>query len=449
MKRIFFLIAVVSFFFINPRTEAQPKPVLKFSLTEAQDYAYAHNYDLKNSEYDVQIARKMVKQNTAIGLPQINGGIDYIDYLALPTSLIPGEFIGQPGTTIPIQFGSEYNATIKGSLTQLIYSGQYLVGLQTAKAYLETVRQKNLKDKMDIRDVVATSYLTVLMYKEQTRIVDSVHKVTGQLVDDQKAALKLGLVEDVDVEQLELNKSDLEAILINTNSNMELSMARLKFNMGLEDSQQIVLKDSIETFIRSLARDYLMNQPFDYTKNIDYTLLKKSEYQSLMQYKLAKTAYQPTLSGFLSATGNAQRGEWDFFNDKKPWYGTASWGLSLSIPIWSSGSRKFSVDQARLNYEKMKVNEEKMKTGLNLQVTAAKNDFNNAYLIYLNKQKGLDLSTRIYVKMIQKYKEGVSGSTDLNQKYNQFLQSQKDYLLSMYTVVDLKIKLARLMENVD
>jgi outer membrane protein len=421
---------------------------LAFSLTQAQEYAYKNNYDLKNSSTDIEIARKLVKQNTAIGLPQVNGNIDYVQYLALPTSLIPGEFAGQPGTYIPIQFGQEYNATIKGAITQLVYSGQYLVGLQTAKAFLETVKQQNVKDKMDVRDVVAISYLTVLLYKEQTKIIDSILRVTTNMVNELQAALNNGLVEDIDVDQMSLNKSDLEAMQINTNSQLEISMSRLKFNMGLKGNQDIMLTDSLEYFISSLAREYLMNQQFDYKYNIDYTILKKREYQVYMQYKLSKAAYQPSLAGFLSASGNAQRGTWNFFNDKYPWYGTANWGLSLNIPIWSSGSRKYAVDQAYLNWQKMKVNEEKLKTGLDLQVASAKNDFNNAFLVYLNKQKGLDVATKIYVKTMKKYKEGLAGSTDLNQKYNQFLQSEKDYLLSMFNVLSLKIQLSRLLEKV-
>ena len=145
MKRIFFLIAVASCFSIHSRTQAQLKPVLSFSLKEAQDYAYANNYDLKNSAFDVQIAKKMVKQNTAIGLPQVDGGIDYMDYLALPVTLLPAEFInlmlppGQPkypaGSSIPLTFGQEYNATLRAKLTQLIYSGQYLVG-QIGRAHV-------------------------------------------------------------------------------------------------------------------------------------------------------------------------------------------------------------------------------------------------------------------------------------------------------------------------
>ena len=428
--------------------ESKSQTPLAFSMSQAQEYAYQNNYDLKNSATDVIIASKLVKQNTAIGLPQINGSIDYIDYLALPTSLIPGEFIGKPGTTFPIQFGQEYNATLKATLTQLVYSGQYLVGLQTAKAFQETVKQQNVKDKMDVRDLIAINYLGVLMYQEQTKIIDTIYKVTSKMVDELAAALKLGLVEDIDVEQLELNKADLEAIMINTNTSLDLNISRLKYNMGLKENQQILLTDSLPFFVNSLARDYLMNQSFDYTKNIDYTVLKKKEYQVFMQYKLAKTAYQPSLNGFLGISGNAQRDEWNFFNDKYPWYGTANWGLSLSIPIWSSGNRKYAVDQAYLNYQKMKVNDEKLKTALDLQVATVKNDFNNAFLVYLNRQKGLDVSTRIYVKTITKYKEGVAGSTDLNQKYNQFLQSEKDYLLAMFNVLSLRVQLARLLEKV-
>jgi outer membrane protein len=436
--------ALLLLFFLHGQTQTP----LAFSLVEAQEFAYKNNYDLKNSATDIEIAGKLVKQNTAIGLPQVNANIDYTDYLALPVSLIPGEFVGQPGTYFPVQFGQKYNLTAKGNITQLVYSGQYLVGLQTAKAFQETVKQTNIKDNMDVRDLVANNYLTVLMLKEQTKIIDSILKVTSQMVDELHAILKQGLIEDIDVEQLELNKSDLEAMLINTNSLSEISLARLKFSMGLSGNPPIILTDSLSYFLSILPREYLMNQTFDYRYNIDYTVLEKRERQVYMQYKLAKSAYQPSLSAFLSGSVNAQRGEWNFYSDKYPWYGTAYWGLSLNVPIWSSGSRKYAVDQAYLNYQKIKVNEDKLKTGLELQVSSAKNDFNNAYLLFLNKQKGLEVSTKIYVKTMKKYKEGVSGSTDLNQKYNQYLQSQKDYLLSLFNVLNLKIQLARLLEKV-
>jgi len=432
MKRIFFLIAVASCFSIYSRTQAQLKPILSFSLKEAQDYAYANNYDLKNSAYDVQIAKKMVRQNTAIGLPQMDGGIDYIDYLALPTSLIPGEFIGKPGTTFPIQFGSEYNATLRAKLTQLIYSGQYLVGLQTAKAFLETAKQKMVKDKMDVKDLVSEAYIGLLILEESTKILDSTYKTVNQMLEDGKATLKQGLIEDIDVDQMELNRSNLEATLITTKSQRLIAYNYLKFLLGINSSQEIALTDNLTFFLNNVDQDVLINQQFDYARNIDYAILKKQEYLTLMQYKLSKTAYQPTLSGFFGLQGNAQRNEWSFFNDKYPWYKTVNWGLSLSIPIWSSGSRKYSVDQARLNVEKMKVMDEKVRVQLQLQVETSKKDFNNSYLVFSNKKKGLDIAGRIYEKTFSKYRQGVSSSTDLNQKYSQFLLSESDYIFMEY-----------------
>ncbi len=418
-----------------------------FTLQQAQDFAYENNYDLKNSAYDVQIAKKMVKQNTSIGLPQINAGIDYNDFLSLPTSLIPGEIIGKPGTEFPVQFGSKYNVTGKATLTQLVYSGQYLVGLQTAKAFLETAKQKNVKDKVDVRDQVAENYYGVLILEENAKILDTTYSVMSKMVEEARIAFEQGMLEDIDVDQLELNKSNLEASLTNTRSQLNIAYNFLKFIIGLKEEQQLELVDNLPFFLSQVDQQALINQAFDYQYNIDYRLLQKQEYLVKMQYKLSKTAYQPTLSGFLSMSANAQRQSWNFFKAYEPWYKTSNWGLSLQIPIWSSGNRKFAVDQAYLNVEKMKVNDEKMKVALTLQVETAKKDFNNSYLIYQNLKKGFETSLKIYSKTMEKYKQGISTSTDLNQRYNQFLASNRDYLISMNELLKTKLRLTKLLEK--
>jgi outer membrane protein TolC len=122
--------------------------------------------------------------------------------------------------------------------------------------------------------------------------------------------------------------------------------------------------------------------------------------------------------------------------------------VTLSIPIWSSGSRKYSVDQAWLNVEKMKVLDEKTKVQLQLQVETSRKDFTNSYLVFLNKKKGLEIAGRIYEKTFTKYKLGVSSNTDLNQKYTQFLQSEADYILSLSDLLKNAINLRKLLDKV-
>jgi outer membrane protein len=424
--------------YLNAQTQVKQKPI-EFTLQQAQDFAYENNYDLKNSATDVKIAQKMVRQNTAIGLPQINGEADYMDYLQIPTVLIPG--FGA------IQMGAEYNLTGKLSLTQLIYSGQYLVGLQTAKAYLETAKQKNLKDKVDVRDQVANAYYMLLVADEAIKILDSTYVVVSRLVVEARKAQEQGLIEDIDVDQADLNRSNLEAQLTDTKSSRNVAYANLKFVIGLKDNQEMILTNNLEYFLAQVDRDALINQPFDYKRNIDYTLLKKSDYLTLMQYKLSKTAYHPTLAGFLGVQANAMRTEWNFTDPHQPWYQTTNWGLQLQVPIWSSGSRKYSVDQARLNVEKTKVTDEKMRVGLELQVETARKDFSNAYAIYQNQKKGFDIALKIYTKTMTKYRQGIASSTDLNQRYSQFLVANNSYMQSIFGVLNQKTRLNKLLEQ--
>jgi outer membrane protein len=54
------------------------------------------------------------------------------------TTLISAEFFGgEPGTLQPDQFGTQHNANVNFSATQLIFNGPYIVGLQAASKYKE------------------------------------------------------------------------------------------------------------------------------------------------------------------------------------------------------------------------------------------------------------------------------------------------------------------------
>lgn len=422
---------------------------LAFSLKQAHEYAYEHNFTLKNAQNDIEIARKTVKENTAIGLPQISAHIDYLDYIKMPTMLLPGEFFGSPGEQIPVQFGTKYNMTFEATLTQLIYSGQYLVGLQTAKAYQETVKQKAVKDKMDVRDLVSETYIGYLVLDESISILDSAYIVVAAMVEEAKQSYQRGFLEEMDVEQARLNLDNLDAIIKDLKIRRLISMSWLKFAMGLEETQEVILTDNLGFFLTQIDQDYLMNSSFDYNTNINYLILKKQEYLSTMQYKLSKTAYHPTLAGFLGLSENAQRNDWSFvnFSGEKQWYEVVNWGVSLSIPIWSSGSRKFSVDKAKLNLDKVKVVEEQLKKSLNIEVKTARADFGNSYLLYLNKRQSLETSRKIYQQTVIKYRKGVASSTDLNQKYNQFLQVESDYTQSLLNLLKNKIRLSKILEK--
>jgi outer membrane protein TolC len=142
------------------------------------------------------------------------------------------------------------------------------------------------------------------------------------------------------------------------------------------------------------------------------------------------------------------RDEFNFFSDKK-WYTSQMLGLQLDVPIFSSGNRKFKVQQAKLELEKMSVMDRQLQQGLSLRVKTVKADFNNAYLIYMNRKMSVGNAEKIYQKTEIKYKEGLSTSLDLSQTYNQYLNAQISYLTSILDLLIKKADLEKELTKVD
>jgi len=79
----------------------------QFSLKEAIDYAVKHQSVVLNATIDEEIARNDVKKTVGTGLPQVSASYNFQDYLKLPTTLLPGEFLSPPSPTpVPVKFGT-------------------------------------------------------------------------------------------------------------------------------------------------------------------------------------------------------------------------------------------------------------------------------------------------------------------------------------------------------
>src|SRR5258707_12281312 len=83
-----------------------------FSLQQGLDYAKKNNVQVKNALLDIQIQQQTNRGITAGALPTLTGTGSFTDYLKIPTTVVPGQFFGQPaGTFASVQFGTKYNAT--------------------------------------------------------------------------------------------------------------------------------------------------------------------------------------------------------------------------------------------------------------------------------------------------------------------------------------------------
>ena len=163
-----FLGSILPIFLVAQTTENS------FSLKQAQDYALKNNYQIKNAQLDVTIAKKKVWETTAYGLPQVMAEAKFQNFIDLPTNLIPANAfnpLAPEGEFAELQFGTDYNTSATISASQLIFDGSYIVGLQAARTYQELSINNKKKTDEEIKYAVAQAYHTVLVAKENEKVL--------------------------------------------------------------------------------------------------------------------------------------------------------------------------------------------------------------------------------------------------------------------------------------
>lgn len=436
-----------AFVFTLSSIAVNAQEAFSFSLTEAVDYAMENNYDVIYSEKNIEAAKQQMREATAFGLPQIDGQVDYANNLALPVTVIPGggDIFGNPGEDVVLQFGTNYNMTAGLYASQLLFSGKYIVGLQTAKIFMEKTNVDFFRDKVAVKQQVANSYYDILSVEEALWVIDTTLAVTRKLAEETRLTYEVGFAEDVDVDQLELLVIDLEASQIYFENQLVISMAFLKFYLGLDEQDSVILTDGMEDLVADLQTSEVIGQQFNYRLNPEFVSLNKQKTISMKQVQLEKTEYYPTLLATINLRTDAQRQEWDFFDPGGAWYASSVFGVTLQVPILSSGQRLAKVRQAKIAFEQMEVLEDQLATSLKLQFDAARNEYVNAYTVYKNKDRARKVADKILNTTRVKFTEGMSTSIDILNTQNQYLTTEQDYISAAIALLKASADLERLL----
>ncbi len=439
MKRLMF----ASMLFISMQLFSQTDSIQNtqqvFSLDQSLEYARENNRDIRNSQLDVENAKKQVWETTAMGLPQAEATFDYThifdDAIELP---FPDPM--NPGQNSTIDFKPTSNFTL--SANQLIFSGEYIVGLKTA-AIFKSLSEKNLvKTEQETVEAVTNAYIMILVLKENKSILKENLETIEQNIFEMKEMLDAGLIEDTDVDQLEISKRNLETSLANITRQVELGYKLLKINMGMPLETDLILSQSLESILDQMVSESLQAIQFQAENNIDYQLMETQEGLKTMELRQQQVKFLPTIAGFYSHTEKLKEPEFDMTPKDLI-------GVNVTIPILSSGQRFSKVQQAQIELDKIENSKEALHDGLVMQFEQAIVNYNTAFSKYLNEAENINLTKRIYEKTLVKYREGVASSLDLSQVQSQNLQAQNNYYNAILELIQAKTSLDKLMTNTE
>jgi outer membrane protein len=455
-------IYIISFFAFTISLKAQEK-TMELSLKQAINYALENSYNTKVARNNIKSANETVWETTAIGLPQINGKVDYQNFLKQPVSLLPAaafdnrESVVQtvedffditresspnaPDGFIPVVFGTKQNINASVTLTQLLFDGSYLVGLQASKTFLKISKQAEEKTELITREAVINAYGNVLVTENSIDILESNIKILQKNYNDAKKIYENGLNEEEDVEQLEITLGNLKNQLSSVVRMKEIAYQMLNLSLGNSINTSLILTDTLDSLVMSNLELGLISEDFNVSNHIDFRISENDRETKRLMMSLEQSKALPSLSAFVNYGSQGFSDSFSFLNGSQQWFDSSLLGVSLNVPIFSSFSRKSKTAQAKIALENADLRLEETKERLNLLAEKAKSDYQLSIENYNTAQKNLGLSERIEKKQRIKFFEGISSSFDLLIAQNQLYTQQQNYIQSMLDVISKKAAL--------
>ena len=415
---------------------------MRMTWQQSVDYALQNQVAMKNSRLDADISHRQTQEYTGLALPQVSGTFDFADYLKLPTTLIPAEFAGGDKNDPPIalQFGTQYNGTAQLRLSQLIVDGRYFLGLKASRAYADLSIKKVQQTEIETREKVMKAYLSALIAAKRAEQLEVNIKSFKKTYDDTREIYKSGFVEKVDVDRIAVGYNNLLAEKDNVNEYVVISIYMLKFQMGMDVNQPLILTDSLrEADFQSVLQNAAAP---DINNRIEYQMLLTSRSLSEMNVKRYQYGYIPTLYGIGSYSYQAQVNQFDLL-PSSTWYNTAFIGFNFTLPIFDGLQKARQVQQARLSLTQTENNIFDFQNAMSLQVASAKTSMQNA-IEGLNVQKSnLELAQEIVTISRKKFELGAGTSIEVTDAEASLKDSQTNYLNALYDAWVARIDLEK------
>jgi outer membrane protein TolC len=443
---------------------AQEQPVLRLSLAEAQQYAVEHNAAMQNADLDVKKAELSRWKTLSTMLPQVKAGFDYQNMCGYKMhfggggsmmSMMP-DSITIGGMTMPISFpssGSETSTSDDGiamnpsgtfSITASIaLTGAQIVGTMLQNIAMEMTDISRQQTEQTTRANVKNIYVSILAMEQTVGLLDSSLANLESLAATSQAAVDVGAAEQVDADKLQVQVAQLKSSINSTKRSLQMLRNSMLLQLGADVNAQLVLTSNIDELLSVDNATALLGRGFDITKNYNYKLLEQNEKLAEKNVTMAWMDFAPTISAYYQYSNKTYFGRDEGFNMTPP----NMIGASLSLPIFSSGTRTASLKSAKIDYQEALNSRRQAEDGLRVQYNQLCYDLASALETYDIQRRNIDVTQRVFNNITEKYNYGRASSLEVTNASTDIISAQSNYIQAVMNVISAQIALENLLNN--
>lgn len=419
---------------------AQESKTTGLSLQQCVQMAVKKNINVKTARIDDQKSKYKKEEAYASLLPKVNFNSNFTDNVQLPTTVLPGELLGKPGTMLPLQMGSQYSTTASLSISQVLYNQTAFTAVKILTKSSELSSLTVEKASEEIAFEVAKLYALSQTTAEQRKLIDQNIVRTERLRDITKITVDNGVGKQVDLDRVNVNLENLYTQQSNTKAAQEQQLNMIKYMLDLPLEQNIALTDTA-------AMPLLKNEPLlqtDFSNHVTIRLLESQKDLNLLNKKVISDGYLPTLSLSGQAAYQGLRNDFSTYfktGAANKWYPMANFAVSLSVPVFDGFEKRSKSRQATLDLQKTQATLESTKESFSMNYKNALNNYLNSKDVVRRQKQNLELAEKVYKETTLKYREGMATMSSLLQDEMSLSSAQGGYLTALYNFKEAELKI--------
>lgn len=395
------------------------------TLKQAIEFALQNKADALKARLDITNADAKILEAKAGALPKVTGSTN-ITYNPIIQEIALG------GQTF--KMGQPWVAVAGVQLQQALFNQQVFIGLKAAKSTKEFYQLNANLTEEQIIERVSNAYFQVFTAQEQKNTLESSYSSTEKVRNVIKSLYDNGLSKKIDLDRTNVNLTNIETNIKQSNNGITQAENALKFYMGMpiETKIQLVQEDMAVT-------PHLLDDTVNTDERTEVKVLLKNKELLEYQKKATIANYYPTVN--LTANYN-----WQGMGEKFPltngsskgvmWSDYSAIGLGINIPIFNGFATKAKVQQNQIDIDKLEIDIKDTKLGLDQAYQNAKAQIENSLATLESQKANVKLAEDVLADTKSNYQYGLATLTDLLDAENSLVQAKNNYTTA---ILDYKI----------
>lgn len=424
---------------------------LVLDMEKALEIALSENPTIKVANKEIQKKQYAQKGSYASLFPQISFGADYnrtlkkqvmyMDGFDMGSTEIPG-MENMPSMDEGIEVGRDNNWSLGFNASMPIVNASLWKSLSISAVDVEMAVEQARSSKIAMVNQVKKSYYGVLLANDSYRVFKDSYDNAMENYLDIKRKFEQGTVAEYDLIRANVTVKNSEPNMLQAENALVLAKWQLKALLGMDLDMNIQCEGQLSDFESNLFGDYLSTD----TTLDNNTDLKQMDLQAKQLEKtmtMQKFDYLPTLSLTSMYQWTAMNNDFKFKNYM--WNPYSMIGVSLSVPIFSGGSKFYKIKQTKNSIEQLNLQREDTQRNLQLAIKQYIDNMNTCVKRFDASQKGVEQAERGYMISQKRYDTGAGTLLEMNDSELALTQARLNFNQAIYDYMVAKADLEKVL----